>query len=86
MLRFWPARTVEKLRENPYRLLFLTGWPAADRIAHSLGIGADDDRRLVAAVESVIYSRLHAEKDTRVDSAALQAGILKLLRVSGNFG
>ena len=58
-----------------------TGWPAADRIAHSLGIGADDDRRLVAAVESVIYSRLHAEKDTRVDSTALQAGILKLLRV-----
>jgi len=81
VLRYWPARTVEKLRENPYRLLFLTGWPAADRIAHSLGIGADDDRRLVAAVESVIYSRLHAEKDTRVDSTALQAGILKLLRV-----
>ena len=81
VLRYWPDRTVEKLRENPYRLLFLTGWVAADRIAHSLGIGADDDRRLVAAVESVIYSRLHAEKDTRVDSTALQVGILKLLRV-----
>ena len=50
VLRYWPDRTVEKLRENPYRLLFLVGWPAADRIAHSLGMGAEDHRRLTAAV------------------------------------
>ncbi len=81
VLRFWPDRTVEKLRENPYRLLFLLGWPAADRIAHSLGMDAEDHRRLTAAAESVIYTRLHAEKDTRVDAAALQNDILKLLRL-----
>lgn len=81
VLRYWPDRTVEKLRENPYRLLFLVGWSAADKIANSLGICPDDDRRLVAAVESVIYTRLYVEKDTRVDVVALQDGILKLLRV-----
>jgi exodeoxyribonuclease V alpha subunit len=81
VLRYWPDRTVEKLRENPYRLLFLVGWPAADRIANSLGICSGDDRRLVAAVESVAYTRLHAEKDTLVDAAALQSGILNLTHV-----
>ena len=38
VLRYWPDRTVEKLQENPYRLLFLAGWPTVDRIASSLGI------------------------------------------------
>ena len=81
VLRYWPDRTVEKLRENPYRLLFLVGWPTADRIARSLGIGLDDDRRLIAAAESVIYTRLHVEKDTRMDTADLQDGILQLTRL-----
>ena len=79
VLRYWPDRTLEKLQENPYRLLFLAGWPTVDRIASSLGMRWDDQRRLVAAVESVVYARLHSEKDTRVDSAALHAGVLALL-------
>jgi exodeoxyribonuclease V alpha subunit len=73
VLCYWPDRTEEKLRENPYRLLFLVGWPAVDRIGNSLGICSDDDRRLVAAVESVTYTRLHAEKDTLVDATAFKA-------------
>jgi len=79
ILRYWPERTVEKLQENPYRLLFLAGWPTVDRLAGSLGIRWDDDRRLVAAVESVIYTRLHSEKDTRVDTAALEADLVRLI-------
>jgi len=78
-LRYWPDRTLEKLQENPYRLLFLAGWPTVDRIASSLGLRWDDQRRLVAAVESVVYARLHSEKDTRIDSEALHAGVLALL-------
>ena len=78
VLRYWPDRTVEKLRENPYRLLFLAGWPAVDRIASSLGMRWDDDRRLVAAVESVVYARLHPKKTRGSIATALQAGILEL--------
>ena len=79
VLRYWPDRTVEKLQENPYRLLFLAGWPTVDRIASSLGMRRDDRHRLIAAVESVVYARLHAEKDTWIDGAALHAGVLALL-------
>ncbi len=79
VLRYWPDHTVRKLQENPYRLLFLAGWPTVDRIAGSLGIQWDDERRLVAAVESVIYARLHSQKDTRIDTAALQGGVLGLI-------
>ncbi len=79
VLRYWPDRTIEKLQENPYRLLFLAGWPTVDRIARSLGIQSDDERRLIAAVESVVYAGLHAEKDTRIDRAALHGGVLRLI-------
>ena len=79
VLRYWPDRTVEKLQENPYRLLFLASWSTVDRIASSLGIRCDDERRLVAAVESVVYARLHSEKDTRIDGAALHDGVLGLI-------
>lgn len=79
VLRYWPDRTIEKLQENPYRLLFLTGWAAVDRIASSLGVRWNDERRLVAAVESVVYARLHSEKDTRIDEAALHAGVMGLI-------
>jgi len=79
VLRYWPDRTLEKLRENPYRLLFLAGWPTVDRIANLLGVRWDDQHRLAAAVESVIYARLHSEKDTRIDSVTLHAGVLALL-------
>lgn len=79
VLRYWPDRTIEKLRENPYRLLFLAGWPAADRLAASLGVPEDDERRLAAAVESVVYGHLHAEKDTLVGDATLEAGVSRLL-------
>lgn len=79
VLRYWPDQPVEKLRDNPYRLLFLTGWSIAEKIAASLGVRWDDERRLVAAVESVVYARLHSEKDTQLDGAALYASILGLI-------
>ena len=79
VLRYWPDRTLEKLQDNLYRLLFLAGWPTVDRIASSLGMRWDDQRRLVAAVESVVYARLHSEKDTWIDREALHAGVLALL-------
>lgn len=55
---FWGGEAVLKMRDNPYRLLTVCPWPQVDRVAAALGIRKDDPRRLVAAVESVLYDRL----------------------------
>ncbi|WP_370035628.1 AAA family ATPase [Sinorhizobium fredii] len=55
---FWGHEAVQKMRDNPYRLLTVCTWPQVDRVATALGFRKDDPRRLVAAVESVLYDRL----------------------------
>ncbi|MBB2692262.1 UNVERIFIED_ORG: exodeoxyribonuclease V alpha subunit [Rhizobium esperanzae] len=55
---FWGDEAVRKMRDNPYRLLTVCTWPQVDRVAMALGFRKDDPRRLVAAVESVLYDRL----------------------------
>src|SRR5258708_14514277 len=57
---FWGDRAVAKLRENPYRLLTICPWRRVDRVAHRLGLPADDERRLVGGVEAALYERLDA--------------------------
>lgn len=59
--RLWRDNTIAKLQENPYRLLALTGWERADRLARSMGIGIDDPRRIAAAVEAALYRRLEGK-------------------------
>lgn len=59
--RLWPDDTIAKLQENPYRLLALTGWQKADRLARSMGIGIDDLRRIVATVDAALYRRLEGK-------------------------
>lgn len=84
ILRYWPKDAVSKLKENPYRLLALTDWPTIDRLALSLGMDVDDERRLIAAAEASVYSRLDNSKDTLVENESLIESIRKLLRCSGN--
>lgn len=79
ILRYWPENAVEKLKENPYRLLALSDWPAVDRLARSLGVGADDERRLIAATEASVYQRLDVAKDTLNDDASLRGSVSSLL-------
>lgn len=55
---FWGDQAVIKIRDNPYRLLTVCTWRQVDKVATALGLKADDPRRLVAAVESVLYDRL----------------------------
>ncbi len=54
----WGSEALAKIRDNPYRLLTICSWRQVDRVASDLGISADDARRQVAAVESVLYDRL----------------------------
>lgn len=57
----WPGNAVEKLQENPYRMLAFASWKKVDAISESLGVRKDDPRRLVASVEAILYKRLDAK-------------------------
>jgi exodeoxyribonuclease V alpha subunit len=82
IIRYWPEDTIEKLRENPYRLIVLTGWLTVDRIAVALGLAPDDERRLIAAVEAAVYHSLDARRDTLTDEVSLRKKVRHLLRCS----
>lgn len=82
IVRCWPKDAADKLKENPYRLLALAQWPAADQLALALGVGVDDDRRLIAAAEASVYDRLDTAKDTLVHEQYLIKDIERLLRNS----
>ncbi|WP_019995507.1 ATP-dependent DNA helicase [Aureimonas ureilytica] len=57
-VELWGDEAIAKLQENPYRLLTLCTWREVDRAARRLGVGADDPRRQVGAVEAALYERL----------------------------
>ncbi|MBA4784380.1 MAG: AAA family ATPase [Rhizobiales bacterium] len=78
---FWGDEAVLKMQDNPYRLLTVCPWPQVDRVAAALGVSGDDPRRLVAAVESVLYDRLD-RKHTWCGGSVLVALVAKRLRVS----
>nr|WP_297404059.1 AAA family ATPase [uncultured Marinobacter sp.] len=55
--------TVERLKQNPFGLIAFRGlhknlWNALEATGRKLGIAKDDPRRLVGAVEHVLYERL----------------------------
>jgi exodeoxyribonuclease V alpha subunit len=75
---FWGDEAVLKMRDNPYRLLTVCTWPQVDRVATALGLRKDDPRRLVAAVESVLYDRLD-RKHTWCGASALVGRVAKRL-------
>ena len=60
LIDIYGSETVEKLNENPYRLLAFTSWKQADRLGLAAGIVPDDPRRLTAAADGVVYLRLQA--------------------------
>ncbi len=78
---FWGADALAKIRDNPYRLLTICSWGQVDRAASNLGIPADDKRRQVAAVESVLYDRID-RKHTWCSHKELVAQTAKRLGVS----
>lgn len=80
ILHYWPEGTVEKLQENPYRLLVTANWSLVDGLARSIGIGSRDKRRLIAAAEAAVYDRLDVAKDTLVSERSLRESLRGLLR------
>jgi len=54
LARAWGPKGIEAVRDNPYLLLTIADWKAVDAIARATGVGADDLRRDVAAVEAAL--------------------------------
>jgi exodeoxyribonuclease V alpha subunit len=79
LIRIWGAAAIEKLEENPYRMLAFASWDSVDRAATSLKVPHDDPRRLVAAVEAVCYARLDS-KHTLTSPSLLASETSRLLR------
>ncbi|CDZ25752.1 Helicase, RecD/TraA family [Neorhizobium galegae bv. officinalis] len=78
---FWGDEAVSKMKDNPYRLLTVCTWPQVDRVATALGVSGSDPRRLVAAVESILYDRLD-RKHTWCGGPVLVGLVAKRLCVS----
>ena len=62
---FYKGNTVEKLKEDPYRLWSFCSFKDTDAFAKAMGIASNDDRRLICAVEEVVYQKL-SEGHTQV--------------------
>ena len=60
LIAIYGNQVVEKLEENPYRLLAFTNWTQADRLGRASGITLYDDRRLVAAADAAVYVRIRS--------------------------
>ncbi|WP_407165984.1 helix-hairpin-helix domain-containing protein [Bradyrhizobium sp. ORS 111] len=60
IIRLWGAEAAAKLRESLYVMLALADWPVVDAAGRRIGIAADDPRRLVAAIEVVLYPIVNA--------------------------
>ena len=69
---------LDRIYDDPYRLLALTSWKSADAIARRMGVGEKDERRLVAACEAALNVRL-GDGDTLMDGDALRKAAAALL-------
>jgi exodeoxyribonuclease V alpha subunit len=77
--KVWPKDTLQQLLANPYRMMAFSSWVKVDAAAKSLGVGSDDPRRLVGAVEAFLYQRLE-EKHTVTPEDVLLDGVHTLLK------
>lgn len=48
----------ERMEENPYRILAFSNWKTAERLAQAIRMSRNDPKRLVGAVESILFDRL----------------------------
>lgn len=80
-VEFWGKQTVEKIKEDPYRLLAFGGWGQVDAAAREkLNVPSDAEIRLIAAVEEALY-RAYEDKHTAQDYQSLLSHTELLLEV-----
>jgi len=74
--------TIDKLEENVFRLLAFTNFETADRIARALGVGLEDEIRLVAAADAAVVRRLDG-KHTWATEADFRSTIKEIIKCNG---
>lgn len=77
LLAVYGADALDRLQDDPYRLLAFSSWKTTDAIARRMGVAPTDPRRQVAACEAALHARLR-DGDTLMDGEALRkaAGVL----------
>lgn len=58
LIDIYGENVIDLLEDNPYRIMAFTSWRQADQLACSMGIEPTDERRLIAAVDAVVYRRI----------------------------
>jgi exodeoxyribonuclease V alpha subunit len=75
---YYRSQTVEKLKEDPYRIWSFGSFKNADAFAKAMGVKPDDKRRLLCAVEEVIYKKF-TEGHTQVYPLQFQGALEKIV-------
>ena len=76
--RAWGVQALDVLERNPYFMLAFAAWRTVDAAARLTGVQPDDPRRMVGAVETVLYQELQAGH-TLTERQRLLPSIRKLL-------
>ena len=71
LLAVYGADALDRLHDDPYRLLAFSSWKTTDAIARRMGVAPTDTRRQVAACEAALHARLR-DGDTLMDGEALR--------------
>lgn len=84
ILKLTRNNTIERLKNNPYALICFGSiskniWRTLDSVARKMSIPKNDDRRLVAAVEHVLYQRLR-DGHTATQKAKLISSVDLILK------
>lgn len=81
LLAVYGADALDRLHDDPYRLLAFSSWKTTDAIARRMGVAPTDTRRQVAACEAALHARLR-DGDTLMAGDALKKAAGALLGVS----
>jgi exodeoxyribonuclease V alpha subunit len=58
LIDYYGKEALDKLHDNPYRMLAFTSFKKCDEMARRTGIDLDDPRRLAAVVQNILYQHL----------------------------
>lgn len=75
---FYGLLSIEKLKEDPYRLWAFAKWKDCELLANALGVQSNDPRRLRCAVEEALY-RLYEDGHTAVPPLQLDQQLKEVL-------
>ena len=77
---FYKHTTLDKLKEDPYRLWAFSTWEDTDQLALALGIEKNDRRRLLCSFEEALY-QLYCEGHTAVPPSMVNETLTTILDV-----